>query len=63
MPMLHCYVDDFTMEILKLQAIRRGQTPVDLAEAAIENVALESVDPRERENIRARSINAPGTDR
>lgn len=49
---LRCYVDDVTLEILRRKALERGTSIEHLAEAAIENVALESVDPREREAIR-----------
>lgn len=58
MPILRCCVDDFTMEILERKALERGQQPVDLAEAAIENAALECVDAREREAIRAKIARA-----
>lgn len=40
MPSIHCHVDDRTFAILEREARERGRTVVDLAEAAIENEAI-----------------------
>jgi len=40
MPILSCHVDDRTFSILEREARERGRTVADLAEAAIENEAI-----------------------
>ncbi len=51
MPVLSCYVDDRTLEILEREARERGRTVEDLAEAAIAEAAIAltrpAADPRQ----------------
>jgi hypothetical protein len=42
MPILHCYVDDETLAILKRVAEETDRNPEDVAEAAIAEAALAS---------------------
>lgn len=53
MPILRCYVDDVTMQILQREALRRdrGETPELLAENAIADAAMMSVPPQLREQL------------
>lgn len=50
MPILRCYVDDRTMEILEREAVRRGrdETPEQLAESAIADAAAHCLPPHLR---------------
>lgn len=60
MPMLNCYVDDRTLEILKREATdrQRGETPEHLAEAAIADAAIQAGYARDaQENLRRLSAN------
>lgn len=63
MPILRCYVDDVTMEILERLSITRGrgETPEQLAENAIADAAAQEVPPPIRGEVRAKQ--AAGTHR
>lgn len=55
MPMLNCYVDDRTLEILEREAAERGrdETPEHLAESAISEAAIQAHYARDaQENLR-----------
>jgi len=52
MPILNCYVSDFTMALLERHAQERGRQPIDLAEAAIENAVMEGVHPNDLQKLR-----------
>lgn len=43
MPILSCYVDDRTLEILRRESVVSGRTIEQLAEAAIESEAIRSL--------------------
>jgi hypothetical protein len=55
MPILHCYVDNVTMEILRRSSERDpGSRSVEqLAEAAIADVASRALGPGETADVRA----------
>lgn len=48
MTIIHCYVDERTMEVLERESRVRGRTVEDLAEAAIAEAALQCLPPHLR---------------